>query len=114
MVDPRRLVVLLDEAEAGLLEMTRTGRLRFSYAPDRPPDAIPLSLSMPMTARHHEGRVVSAFAENVLPDNDGVLDRWRQELGFATSRWAPLGGISARQGGQFSFPGAQSKIAMFC
>jgi len=164
MVDPRRLVVLIEGAEAGELEMTRTGRLHFSYATDRSPDSTPLSLSMPTTACHHEDRAVSAFVENVLPDNDDVLDRWRQEFGIRTRHpfhllaavgedvagavqfvrpdrmsevvggkgsveWLSeeevagwLRDIQADHtrwhlrptGGQFSLPGAQSKIALFC
>ena len=38
--------------------------------------AFPLSLSMPLTVREHGHRVVDAFLWGLLPDNDGLLERW--------------------------------------
>lgn len=56
----------------------RGDRLSFRYDPAwRSSDlAFPLSLSMPLVTAEHGHRVVDAFLWGLLPDNDGVLERW--------------------------------------
>ena len=53
-------------------------RLSFSYTPDwqSDPSVFPLSLSMPLVSYEHGHREVEAFLWGLLPDNDGVLERW--------------------------------------
>lgn len=44
------------------------------------PDAMPLSLSMPLTAAEHRHEAVEPFLWGLLPDNEGVLARWGQRF----------------------------------
>ncbi|MGC1206403.1 MAG: HipA N-terminal domain-containing protein, partial [Ornithinimicrobium sp.] len=70
--------VFLDGVQAGVVEQTRGGSLSFSYSSSylvsRGPT--PLSLSMPLTARSHGNRVVTAWLEGLLPDNAAVREEW--------------------------------------
>lgn len=62
----------------GVLDGTDRRNLRIIY--DRgwieQPWSTPLSVSMPLAARAHSGKVVAAYLWGLLPDNDRVLERW--------------------------------------
>lgn len=82
MTPPRQLVVLIAGKRAGTLERDARGHLRFSYDETwrAAADAIPLSLSMPLTATQHEHRRVEPFFRGLLPDNEQVLTRWARRF----------------------------------
>ncbi|MCX6970677.1 MAG: HipA N-terminal domain-containing protein [Verrucomicrobia bacterium] len=61
-----------------LLWDRRRDRLSFRY--DTSWADFPLSLSMPLTASEHGHSVVEAFLWGLLPDNDGVLQRWGERF----------------------------------
>lgn len=63
------------------------GRLAFAYDDTwrSDPHATPLSLSMPLAARHHRHDAVDAYLWGLLPDNDAVLARWGRDFGVSTS-----------------------------
>jgi len=76
------LTALLDAREMGRVVRDKRGRLTFTYAEDwrEAPDAHPLSLSMPLGAAEHGHAVTEAFLWGLLPDNEGVLDRWARRF----------------------------------
>ena len=61
------LVLLMNGIEAGRLDYER-GRLSLTYAPEwrERQDAIPLSLSMPLTGASYSGAEVGAFIWGLL------------------------------------------------
>ncbi len=69
------LRVLIDEHEIGTLHQLQGGRLRFVYDDEwrNLVDAVPLSLSMPLTRREHPHKPVNAFLWNLLPDREETL-----------------------------------------
>lgn len=69
------LRVLLDEQEIGTIHQERTGKLRFVYDDEwrNTIDALPLSLSMPLTRAEHGNKEVEAFLWNLLPDREDTL-----------------------------------------
>jgi serine/threonine-protein kinase HipA len=77
------LLVLLGGRRAGAVHQNPNGLLSFDYAADYADDpaATPLSLSMPLTALHHEARRVRPYLAGLLPDNPDVLRRWGREFG---------------------------------
>ncbi len=72
------LAAVMDGAAIGTVARERSGRLRFEYADAwrRHPDALPLSLSMPLVRATHPHAVVDAFLWGLLPDNEQTLARW--------------------------------------
>ncbi|MBK8460127.1 MAG: type II toxin-antitoxin system HipA family toxin [Micropruina sp.] len=81
------LLVYLDGDYLGLITQTRQGSLGFTYDPgylerDRP---TPLSLSMPVTAEQKPNRIVRAFLEGLLPDNQAVRERWGTAFGVSAN-----------------------------
>lgn len=74
----RELVTLLGGRRIGVVERGRNDRLRFLYDDEwrTAPEAMTLSLSLPLVAREHGHAVVDAFLWNLLPDNDRILDAW--------------------------------------
>ena len=74
----RELEILLGGRYAGTLTQDRNGAVRFKYELEyaSDPDATPLSISMPLSVRERQGRVVLAWMSNLLPDNERVLQRW--------------------------------------
>ena len=46
-------------------------------------DGVPVSLSLPVTQRRHDGAVVFHFIDNLLPDSGPVRDAWAREAGLA-------------------------------
>jgi len=74
------LVVLIGGRRAGVVTMTAAGRLTLTYdeAWQTAGDSIALSLSMPLVQQTHGDAPVRAFLWGLLPDNEGVLERWAQ------------------------------------
>jgi len=72
------LVALMNGMAIGTVARERGGRLRFEYADTwrRHPDALPLSLSMPLLRATHPHAVIDAFLWGLLPDNEQTLARW--------------------------------------
>lgn len=79
--DPRQLVVLLGGHRVGTVTMDVTGRLALAYDPDwlTDPQAIPVSLSMPLVRRTHDDGPTRAYLSGLLPDNERVLERWGRD-----------------------------------
>lgn len=72
------LVAVMDGTVIGTVVRERNARLRFDYADTwrRHPDALPLSLSMPLVRATHPHAVVDAFLWGLLPDNEQTLAHW--------------------------------------
>jgi HipA-like protein len=79
---PRRAIVSLDGARVGVLE-ENPGGSRFTY--DRAylssPNAIALSITLPLRAEPYEARGLHPFFENLLPEG-WLLDRTCEKLGL--------------------------------
>lgn len=88
------LAVLMNGVEAGRLDYER-GRLTLTYADSwrARPDAMPISLSMPLTAGAHAGAVVEAFVWGLLPDNELIIRDWAAK--FQVSARQPFGLIGS-------------------
>jgi serine/threonine-protein kinase HipA len=99
----RDLTVLLGGRVVGRLSQGEGGALSFAYddAYRESPGALPISLSLPLSAGSHAHRTVRAFCQGLLPDNEGVLERWGrdfQALGLPpTSKYQSDGGPSPEQ-----------------
>ena len=78
----RSLEVLIGSVLAGTLAQQAGGTLTFTYdhAYQVSLDSVPLSLSMPLSGTSYEGPVVRAFCQGLLPDNEGVLERWGRDF----------------------------------
>jgi len=78
----RELTVLLGGRVAGRLTQGEGGALSYAYdgAYLEAPGALPISLSLPLTDRAHTHRAVRAFCQGLLPDNEGVLERWGRDF----------------------------------
>ena len=72
----REPVALVDGMEIGRVVQDKDGRYSLSYAEEwrRPRDAVPLSISMPLSRPTHAHTAVAAFLWGLLPDN--------QEIGY--------------------------------
>lgn len=81
------LHVFLDGDRVGTLSQARQGSLGFVYDEDSLAlaDATPLSLSIPVHAGVHANRVVRAFLEGLLPDNQAVRERWGATNGVSAN-----------------------------
>jgi serine/threonine-protein kinase HipA len=89
------LVVLLDDATAGVLSRLRGGQLRFDYADEyrASTGVTPLSVTMPTHIRSHSDHVVTPWLWNLLPDNGDVLARWARQ--FQVSASSPFSLLAA-------------------
>lgn len=69
------LRVLIDEVEIGSVIQGAGGKLRFVYDDEwrNRIDAVPLSLSMPLTAKEHPHKVIEPYLWNLLPDREETL-----------------------------------------
>lgn len=54
------------------------------------PDNFPLSLSMPLSAKVHDNRVVSRYLWNLLPDNGEILRAWARNFDVGRNSFALL------------------------
>jgi len=81
------LVVLLAARRAATLTQGPGGVLELTYDDvyRSRPQAIPVSVSLPLAERMHRGAVVRAFCQGLLPDNDRVLERWGREFQVSAS-----------------------------
>ncbi|HEX8210597.1 MAG TPA: type II toxin-antitoxin system HipA family toxin [Longimicrobium sp.] len=88
---PRELIVLMAGQMLGTLSQNSRGDLALTYAPEwrDHPDSYALSLSMPLASRTHGDSVVRPYLEGLLPDSQGVLERWARQL--HTSARNPFG-----------------------
>lgn len=84
MPSPTELTVLLFGEPAALLRRTRPQDYRLEYLPEWTAtlDAVPISISLPLVPRVHTGRAVADFLDNLLPDSEGVRERWAREAGL--------------------------------
>ena len=74
----QRLEVLFRTERMGQVEQLSGGRLRFEYDADwrNASHALPLSISMPLTAAVHGHQRIEPFLQGLLPDNQETLRRW--------------------------------------
>jgi serine/threonine-protein kinase HipA len=72
------LVAVMNGTAIGTVARERGGQLRFDYADAwrQHPDALPLSLSMPLLRATHSHAAIDAFLWGLLPDNEQTLARW--------------------------------------
>jgi serine/threonine-protein kinase HipA len=77
-VTVNELAAVMNGVVIGTVTRERTGRLNFEYADEwrHHPDAIPLSLSMPLVRAAHPHAAIDAFLWGLLPDNEQTLARW--------------------------------------
>lgn len=79
-----RLQVALNGRRVGVLERAASGAISFAYAGEWLADerrAIPVSLSLPLREERYSGNVVSAYFDNLLPDNDAVRRMVAERVG---------------------------------
>lgn len=78
------LIVLLRDRPIGVVTYAR-GRFAFQYDEDwlRNSNAIPLSLSMPLTKKRHSDDVIRPFLWGLLPDNELTLAAWGRRFGVS-------------------------------
>lgn len=81
----KELVTLINGLVVGTIEQTGHGKFRFTYEETyrRSDAAIPLSLSMPLTASEHPHEVIDPFMQGLLPDNDETLNQWGRRFGVS-------------------------------
>ncbi len=77
----RSVTVTLNGRSVGTLFALGRDRHGFEYDDEyrEDPDATPLSVSMPLSARVHSDSHITPFLWNLLPDNTAVLTRWAQQ-----------------------------------
>lgn len=79
-----RLSVALNGRLVGVLERAANGAISFMYDDDwlqRDRWAIPVSLSLPLREERYSGAEVSAFFDNLLPDNDQIRRTVAEKVG---------------------------------
>ena len=83
----RELRAYLDGTWVGTLTQSQRGALGFAYDDgyERSPDPTPLSLSMPLGRSRHSPRVVGAWLEGLLPDNQQVRELWGRQFGVSAN-----------------------------
>src|SRR5665213_782858 len=81
------LLVVLEDAVAGVLTRLPGGKLRFDYHDEYRgrPGPTPLSISMPVQVHSHPDHVVTPWLWGLLPDNAAVLARWAQQFQASAS-----------------------------
>ena len=70
-----RLLIALNGRRVGVLDRSASGAISFVYDPEWLADkqrAMPVSLSLPLRDERYTGAVVSAYFDNLLPDNDEI------------------------------------------
>lgn len=82
-----QLAVHLDGVRVGTVSQSRQGSLAFAYDEGylHSPDPTPLSLSMPLREGSHPNRVIRAYLEGLLPDNQAVRERWGITYGVSAN-----------------------------
>lgn len=94
----KRLDVYLYGVRVGQLEMLAPQRYELTYRPDWMGDeyAMPISMSLPLQLTPHQGPTLTAFLDNLLPDNAEVRDRWAIDAGLPTTEIFDLLGAYGR------------------
>lgn len=92
------LLVLLGSTTCGTLEMSTTGKLRFTYddAYRSSSNATPLSVSMPVDIGTFTDRTVAPWVAGLLPEDPNVLQRWRRHFDLPSTD--PFAILSSRVG----------------
>jgi serine/threonine-protein kinase HipA len=77
----RELRVYLDGTPAGTLTQSSQGRLGFVYDETYVGalEPTPLSLSIPIHANRHRDKAIRMYLEGLLPDSEGVRQRWGRQ-----------------------------------
>lgn len=90
----RELRVLIDDHPIGTAYQDARGTFRFIYDENyrRRDNAVPLSLSMPLTLAEHDDKALRPFLWGLLPDNDETLSQWGK--GFSVSPRNPFALLS--------------------
>jgi serine/threonine-protein kinase HipA len=79
-----KLSVALNGRLVGVLDRAANGAISFAYDADWLGDdrrAIPVSLSLPLRDERYSGAEVSAFFDNLLPDNDQIRRKVAEQVG---------------------------------
>jgi serine/threonine-protein kinase HipA len=84
---PERLEVRISDALVATLDFVEPQRYELRYDSDwlTGDDAFPISLSIPLQSTPITGDALSAFLDNLLPDNAGVRERWALDAGLAAA-----------------------------
>lgn len=84
----RVLDVAMNGIHVGTWELASHGVDRFEYCESwlELAAAIPLSLSLPLSARPYTGNVVGNYFDNLLPDNRHIRERLEAKLGARSGR----------------------------
>lgn len=79
------LTVLMNNRHVGLLDKESNGVTRFCYDDTwlKWPNAIPISLSLPLQHQAHIGTVVASVFDNMLPDADAIRSSIATRVGAA-------------------------------
>lgn len=82
----KQLVVLINDAVIGHVTQGTSGRLSFEYEQDwlDNPSAIPLSLSMPLSAARHGDDSIKPYLWGLLPDSEATLSAWASRFGVSS------------------------------
>lgn len=83
------LFVYMNGYEVGEYIQRRSGAQEFVYCDswfERKGGAVPLSLSLPLTARTHKGDRVYNYFDNLLPDSADIRNRIQARFGAKTSQ----------------------------
>ncbi len=97
-MNPLTLNVFLNDALVGQVTDHRDGQVDFAYDPQwlTTPEALPLSLSLPLQELPYRGAVVERFFENLLPESDatlqGIASRFSLKGRGALDYLFPIGG----------------------
>lgn len=77
------LHVLMNDIPIGSLEKKSTGAISFSYDQTwlNNSNAIPVSLSLPLSTRTYTGARVSNYFDNLLPDVDSIRKTIAEKVG---------------------------------
>lgn len=77
------LTVLLNHRLVGRIHMAKSGAITFQYDQSwlEWEHAMPISLSLPLREQAHQGALVIAYLENLLPDNQAIRERVAAKVG---------------------------------
>lgn len=104
-------VRLGDEEVATLTR--RRGELELRYVPAyiELANAVPMSLTLPLTGVAHRGSAVSRYLDNLLPDNSEVRDGWARSAGLQSADPFDLLGVYGGDvAGAFSYHAGQTHL----
>lgn len=105
----KQLLVLMNGRRLGTVTQTNNLlSLRYESSWQKATDAIPLSLSMPLSESTHEDPVVSAFMWGLLPDNEVTLSEWGKRHHVSPGNcFALLGAVGEDCPGAIQFVSAE-------